>query len=669
MGTQIVSGEHSLWGSLDRSKNGPSLINGSSWKSQEEIQQNGLEHSRLQPFIHERKKPNEQRSHAILTGDVSFKEERQHGLLKIWRQSILVNLKSSYLPKKMRQYFWEGVPAAIRGQVWSLLLGDKLGITRNLFNACLSESKRHLVSNANQRSTSFNYNKSKCANHIFSTSSLDSITSKDNAACCDVCNYIFSRLNTIPIKREFTRACTTDQLVLYNGNLVKTSQSDRNSLNKSTIFPDDSSKLDIFEFEQFSVTDDVVNLPAVKFDVCQTFPTLSLFQFGNPYHEKLHDLLAAYITYKPEVGYVPGMSFIAGILLIVLDNTYDAFVMFANILAKPCHQAFYNVDEEKFLICVNTFDNMFEEYLPRLHAHTKKIGFETNMFLFDWFFTIFSCTLPLETSMRLWDLYFVYEESALFYTALAILKLYEKDLLSFSFDDFSSFLMDTSVLNTLTPEILIPTIYSFDHPKRFTTHSHVNKTRYIASHESLFAMHQLSLSVFKEDMPESMCKFPSSFSITQKSYQKMPKLYHMDHSARSPRTISDESDGALDVDDQYFNPKFKKPSYHSELSLMTYNDNGMNQINLNKMHNHNDLSIKNMYKLNNSEGKKKRCTNPCFSHHLGMSSIERRLKNNPDKKSPVYYYSQNNVNESTFDHFVGILQQNQRVSTSAEMIP
>ncbi|CAH8515165.1 unnamed protein product [Heterobilharzia americana] len=409
MGTQIVSGEHSLWGSLDRSKNGPSLINkllikaahtascsidltsmvrkeeehyihhpesisylilqdrsnGSSWKSQEEIQQNGLEHSRLQPFIHERKKPNEQRSHAILTGDVSFKEERQHGLLKIWRQSILVNLKSSYLPKKMRQYFWEGVPAAIRGQVWSLLLGDKLGITRNLFNACLSESKRHLVSNANQRSTSFNYNKSKCANHIFSTSSLDSITSKDNAACCDVCNYIFSRLNTIPIKREFTRACTTDQLVLYN--------------------------------------DDVVNLPAVKFDVCQTFPTLSLFQFGNPYHEKLHDLLAAYITYKPEVGYVPGMSFIAGILLIVLDNTYDAFVMFANILAKPCHQAFYNVDEEKFLICVNTFDNMFEEYLPRLHAHTKKIGFETNMFLFDWFFTIFSCTLPLETSMRLWD--------------------------------------------------------------------------------------------------------------------------------------------------------------------------------------------------------------------------------------------------------------------------
>ncbi|CAH8515148.1 unnamed protein product [Heterobilharzia americana] len=182
-------------------------------------------------------------------------------------------------------------------------------------------------------------------------------------------------------------------------------------------------------------------------------------------------------------------------------------------------------------------------------------------------------------------------------------------------------------------------------------------------------MHQLSLSVFKEDMPESMCKFPSSFSITQKSYQKMPKLYHMDHSARSPRTISDESDGALDVDDQYFNPKFKKPSYHSELSLMTYNDNGMNQINLNKMHNHNDLSIKNMYKLNNSEGKKKRCTNPCFSHHLGMSSIERRLKNNPDKKSPVYYYSQNNVNESTFDHFVGILQQNQRVSTSAEMIP
>ncbi|VDQ00162.1 unnamed protein product [Trichobilharzia regenti] len=109
----------------------------------------------------------------------------------------------------------------------------------------------------------------------------------------------------------------------------------------------------------------------------------------------------------------------------------------------------------QFLVYVNAFDKLFAEYLPHLYAHIKAVGLETNMFLFDWFFTIFSGTLPLETAMRLWDLYFIYEESALFYAALAILKLFEKDLLLCSFNELFSFLTDMTLPNALTPEVLV----------------------------------------------------------------------------------------------------------------------------------------------------------------------------------------------------------------------
>lgn len=85
---------------------------------------------------------------------------------------------------------------------------------------------------------------------------------------------------------------------------------------------------------------------AIKMDVSRTFPSLGLFQPGNPYHEPLHDLLAAYVAYQPLIGYVQGMSFLAAILLLVINDPYEAFVVFAHLMeGSPCHRAFYSLDE------------------------------------------------------------------------------------------------------------------------------------------------------------------------------------------------------------------------------------------------------------------------------------------------------------------------------------
>lgn len=65
---------------------------------------------------------------------------------------------------------------------------------------------------------------------------------------------------------------------------------------------------------------------------------------GGPYYDMLHSLLGAYVCYRPDVGYVQGMSFLAAVLILNLDVA-DAFICFANLLNQPCQLAFFRLDE------------------------------------------------------------------------------------------------------------------------------------------------------------------------------------------------------------------------------------------------------------------------------------------------------------------------------------
>ncbi|KAK4471330.1 hypothetical protein MN116_004767 [Schistosoma mekongi] len=629
-------------------------------KSLSEMKKYTLESDKRKFLCHGRKL---QKSYTVGTA-ISNIEDRQRDLSKIWQYHILTHWKSGYPSKNVRRYFWEGIPSAIRGQVWSLLLGNKLKITRELFNTCLSQSKRFIELHSIQQSDSF---QRETTNHKESYTVFGLNDDRNYKFNCAVCNFIFSKLNTTPIKREFTRAPTNAC------NLTNLHQHNKNESEEEGIVANSSFRIDPSEFEQASLTDNrTMNLQSIKSEILETFPTLNFFSPGCPYHEKLHDLLLAYIVYQPETGYIPGMSFIAGMALIVFDNTYDAFVLFANVLNKSYHHAFSSKDEEKFLVYFNDFDKLFARCLPRLYSHFKEVGFVTTMFLFDWLFTIFSRILSFETCIRIWDLYFLYEESALFYGALAILKLYEKDLLSSNFDELSSFLSNTTLLYSLTPDILVTSMYSFHHLKR-QNHSDMNKTRQTPSQESLFAAtHHLPSSLSKDDVTQSAFKSSSNYYMPQHSSHGTLKSGPIDHSARSPRSLSDESDGALDIDDQYFQPMpSSKKSLHSKIFISPNN-----KLDLIVAHDINgrDSDVNNsLHKVNKlSTVKTMRCTNPCLSCHTRLSSLEKSLKNNAHRKLPQFY-SAYSLDQSTIYHITNF-RQNIRIplvigKTSAEMIP
>ncbi|XP_028657707.1 TBC1 domain family member 14 isoform X2 [Erpetoichthys calabaricus] len=181
------------------------------------------------------------------------------------------------------------------------------------------------------------------------------------------------------------------------------------------------------------------SLELIKLDISRTFPNLCIFQKGGPYHDMLHSILGAYTCYRPDVGYVQGMSFIAAVLILNLD-TADAFIAFTNLLNKPCQMAFFRVDHSLMLTYFAAFEVFFEENLPKLFAHFKKSNLTPDIYLIDWIFTLYSKSLPLDLACRVWDVFCRDGDEFLFRTALGILKLYEDILTKMDFIHIAQFL-------------------------------------------------------------------------------------------------------------------------------------------------------------------------------------------------------------------------------------
>eukprot|EP00092_Neocalanus_flemingeri_P001796 GFUD01001914.1.p1 GENE.GFUD01001914.1~~GFUD01001914.1.p1 ORF type:complete len:652 (-),score=231.78 GFUD01001914.1:342-2297(-) len=170
-------------------------------------------------------------------------------------------------------------------------------------------------------------------------------------------------------------------------------------------------------------------LELIQLDVSRTFPQLCIFQTGGPYYQLLHNVLGAYVCYRPDIGYVQGMSFIAAILILNLDEA-EAFIVFANLINWPLLAAFYSVEQEQMERYYSTFSSHLSSNLPSIASHFSRLGLRPDLYILDWWMTLFSKCAPLDITCRIWDLLIRDGEEFLFRAGLGILSLYEDRLLA-----------------------------------------------------------------------------------------------------------------------------------------------------------------------------------------------------------------------------------------------
>ncbi|KAF2068609.1 hypothetical protein CYY_010066 [Polysphondylium violaceum] len=171
----------------------------------------------------------------------------------------------------------------------------------------------------------------------------------------------------------------------------------------------------------------------IHLDLPRTFPMLSIFQDDGPLHQSLANILEAYVCYRPDVGYVQGMSYLAAVFLLILDE-FNAFVCLTNFLNNPCYMAFYTMNLNQMEVYMKAMDSLMFTHIPKIHRHLKELGIQPDVFMIDWVLTVFSKSLPLDVASHVWDTIFLDGEIVIFQTALGILKTYSKELENGDFD-------------------------------------------------------------------------------------------------------------------------------------------------------------------------------------------------------------------------------------------
>jgi hypothetical protein len=188
------------------------------------------------------------------------------------------------------------------------------------------------------------------------------------------------------------------------------------------------------------------SLREMRADLPNTFPELRFFhddEEDQPMAAGLREVLETYIVFRPDVGYMPGMSHIAAMLMLYVDKPFDSFVCFANLMATPFSLAFARMDMAQIRWRFEYFNELFRLKLPDLYNHFQFLRVSPELYLLDWCSSLFVRALPHDAAAQIWDMFFIDGEFIVLKAAIAILTYFNKLLLRSGYEDCIAVLRGT----------------------------------------------------------------------------------------------------------------------------------------------------------------------------------------------------------------------------------
>ncbi|KAL6474110.1 hypothetical protein MHYP_G00176710 [Metynnis hypsauchen] len=190
---------------------------------------------------------------------------------------------------------------------------------------------------------------------------------------------------------------------------------------------------------------DSKEIKQIDLDINRTFRNHIMFmeRFGVK-QKALFDVLTAYSVYNEEVSYCQGMSQIAAILLMYL-NEEDAFWALSQLLTNQKHamHGFFIPGFPKLQRFQAHHDQILAKLLPKLKRHMDKEQMTTGIYTTKWFLQCFIDRTPFTLTLRLWDIYILEGERVLTAMACTVLRIHKKRLLKMSLEDLREFLQES----------------------------------------------------------------------------------------------------------------------------------------------------------------------------------------------------------------------------------
>ena len=305
---------------------------------------------------------------------------KQQELSKIWVNKFIPNWLKIRKDKKIKEYFYMGLPPTVRGRIWMLCLGNRFSITKEYYQIQVNNSKEILKK----------YQK---------------------------------------IKEK-------------NNQKNKNNDKDKDKNNKINESDEESNNID----KELESKDKEKTIIVIELDIERTFPYLGLFKGNSPMAEDLREILRVFVISRPDIGYIQGLSFIAGILLLNMDK-FKAFIALMNLILNPIMLPFYKMNNELIQQRLKLFKQVFYFNLPELCEHFDELGMLPENYFLVWNMTLFTHDVNLELANRIWDVFMIEGVKAIYSAAIVFLSHFETKLMNMDFVEIMSCIGSINTIN------------------------------------------------------------------------------------------------------------------------------------------------------------------------------------------------------------------------------
>ncbi|XP_015905573.1 USP6 N-terminal-like protein [Parasteatoda tepidariorum] len=224
------------------------------------------------------------------------------------------------------------------------------------------------------------------------------------------------------------------------------------------------------------------DIKQIDLDVNRTYRNHIMFRERYSVKQQaLFNVLAAYSVYNMEIGYCQGMSQIAALLLMYM-NEEDSFWALSRIMSDDKHamHGFFIPGFPKLQRFQEHHDKILTCLISKLKKHLDKYEIHTSLYTLKWFFQCFLDRVPFTLTLRLWDIYIYEGESVLTAMSYTLLKLHRKTLLKMNMEELVEFLQvkleqdfgyhDDAAVDALQASMEELHKHKLDHPGRAPPH-------------------------------------------------------------------------------------------------------------------------------------------------------------------------------------------------------
>jgi len=152
-------------------------------------------------------------------------------------------------------------------------------------------------------------------------------------------------------------------------------------------------------------------------------------KLGEEWRAEVEKLLRVLLLRSAELPTLSGLPHLLSVFLFALP-VYSALSCLLSLLTRYHFPSF----PQSLAAHISSFNQLFAAELPGLHAHFQSLIIDSKVFLLDWYSALFSKVLPIPIVLHVWDVVFLEGEAYIVKVAVGILKYWERDLRTKSFE-------------------------------------------------------------------------------------------------------------------------------------------------------------------------------------------------------------------------------------------